>query len=96
MVSKSAAHEIQNLYLNERQFDAVAAVPDALVDAVALCGSPDRIRDQVQRWRDSPATTLNLATTDPDALRLDGRTAVCRWRTRRCRVPTDRIGVEVL
>jgi F420-dependent oxidoreductase-like protein len=67
---ESAAHEIQNLYLNERQFDAVAAVPDALVDAVALCGSPDRIRDQVQRWRDSPATTLNLATTDPDALRL--------------------------
>jgi alkanesulfonate monooxygenase SsuD/methylene tetrahydromethanopterin reductase-like flavin-dependent oxidoreductase (luciferase family) len=46
------------------------AVPDDLVDAVALVGPPDRIRDRVQLWQDGPATTLNLMTADIETVRL--------------------------
>jgi putative ABC transport system substrate-binding protein len=35
-----------------RKAQAVAAVPDALVDEIALVGSADRIRDRLQAWKD--------------------------------------------
>ena len=31
----------------------MAAVPDALVDDVALVGSADRIRDRLQAWKEA-------------------------------------------
>lgn len=64
-----AAQTIQELYLSGRNFDAAAAVPDALVDAVTLCGPRARVRDRLQRWQDSPVTTLNMQLDDLDTLR---------------------------
>ena len=46
------------------------AVPDALVDAVALVGSKARIRDQLQRWRDCPITSMNVTAYSVDTLRF--------------------------
>ena len=40
------------------------AVPDSLVDDVALCGPKSRIAERLEIWKHSPVTTLNLVTTD--------------------------------
>ena len=46
-----AAKEIQDLFLDGKKAEAAAAVPDQLVDDVALVGSADRIRDRLQAWK---------------------------------------------
>jgi F420-dependent oxidoreductase-like protein len=66
---EAAARRIQDLYLDGRQFDAVAAVPSELVDEVTLCGPKARIRDRLQLWQDSPVTSLNLTIHDVETLR---------------------------
>jgi F420-dependent oxidoreductase-like protein len=63
------AARIQELYLQGKQRDAIAAVPDALVDEVALVGPRERIAERLDAWRESGATTLIVATRDPVALR---------------------------
>jgi F420-dependent oxidoreductase-like protein len=62
------AEQIQELYLMGRQREAIAAVPDALVDAVALVGPKERIADRLDAWRETPVTTLVLGTPQPEAL----------------------------
>jgi F420-dependent oxidoreductase-like protein len=47
---EEAAVKIQDLYLAGDKGEAAAAVPDALVDDVALVGPADRIRDRLQAW----------------------------------------------
>lgn len=65
-----AADTIQELYLSGRKGEAMAAVPDALVDAVALVGPKARIKDRLQLWQDSPITTLNVQTFDVEVMRM--------------------------
>ncbi len=52
------AEVIQDLYLSGDRAGASAAVPDALVDDLALVGPPARIADQLAVWREGPITTL--------------------------------------
>jgi F420-dependent oxidoreductase-like protein len=66
---EAEAERIQALYLDGKQREAIAAVPDALVDEVALVGPRDRIADRLGAWRESGATTLLVGTRDPIALR---------------------------
>jgi F420-dependent oxidoreductase-like protein len=63
------AAQIQELYLDGKQHEAIAAVPDALVDEVALVGPRERIAERLDAWRESGASTLLVATHDPVALR---------------------------
>jgi F420-dependent oxidoreductase-like protein len=65
-----AAATIQDLYLDGKKSEAIAAVPDALVDEVALVGDRARIADRVAAFRDSGVTTLVLQARQPEALRL--------------------------
>ena len=65
-----AAARIQELYLAGRRPEAEAAVPDALVDEVALCGPAERIRERLPEWRAAGVTTLICATTQPEAIRV--------------------------
>jgi len=58
---EDAAKTIQDLYLAGKKADAEAAVPDALVDEVALCGPKERLRDQLAEWKDAGVTTLMVA-----------------------------------
>ena len=58
---EEAAHKVQDLYLAGRKAEAEAAVPDALVDEVALCGPRERIRELLGEWRASGVTTLMVA-----------------------------------
>ncbi|MBV8304432.1 MAG: LLM class F420-dependent oxidoreductase [Acidimicrobiia bacterium] len=67
---EAAATEIQDLYLDGKKQEAAAAVPDALVDEVALCGPRERIAELVEPWRSSPVTTMVLATVQTEALDL--------------------------
>jgi F420-dependent oxidoreductase-like protein len=67
---ESEAAEIQELYLGGRKNDAAAAVPDALVDEVALVGDRARIADRLEAWRESDATSLNLQARQPEALQV--------------------------
>ena len=66
---EGAAHEIQELYLSGDKGRAMAAVPDALVDDVSLCGPKERIAERLELWRNSPITTLNMMTHDIVGLR---------------------------
>ena len=63
------AERIQELYLAGKQREAIAAVPDELVDAVSLVGPKERIAERLEAWRETPVTTLVLGTTQPEALR---------------------------
>jgi F420-dependent oxidoreductase-like protein len=63
------AELIQELYLGGKQREAIAAVPDELVDAVSLVGPKERIAERLEAWRETPVTTLVLGTTQPEALR---------------------------
>lgn len=62
-----AAREIQDRFLAGDRAGATAAVPDALVDDVALVGPPERIQERLQAWTSSVVTRL-VVVTDPGAL----------------------------
>ena len=66
---EAAAEQIQTHYLAGNRGEAMMAVPNELVDEVALCGPVDRIRDRLQLWRDSPITTLNITAFDVPTVR---------------------------
>ena len=65
-----AADRIQTSYLAGDRAGAVLAVPDALVDAVALCGSRARIKDRLQLWQAAPITTLTVMTDSIETVRM--------------------------
>jgi F420-dependent oxidoreductase-like protein len=64
------AELIQELYLAGKQREAIAAVPDELVDAVSLVGPKERITERLEAWRETPVTTLILGTAQPEALQV--------------------------
>jgi F420-dependent oxidoreductase-like protein len=66
---EAEAAEIQDLYLSGDRGGAMARVPAELIDAVALVGPRDRVRDRLQIWQDSPVTTLNMTVFDIETLR---------------------------
>ena len=47
---EEAAVKIQDFFLDGKRSEAVAAVPDQLVDDVALVGPKERIKDRLQAW----------------------------------------------
>jgi F420-dependent oxidoreductase-like protein len=59
---------IQELYLSGRKDDAAAAIPTRLLQQLTLIGPPDKIRHDLEAWRDSIVTTL-LIGGDPATLR---------------------------
>jgi F420-dependent oxidoreductase-like protein len=71
---------IQDAFLGHRREEAVAAVPDALVDDVALVGSADRIRARMEAWKDAAGKrhvdTMLLQTNSLDAIRVIAEAAV--------------------
>ena len=52
----------------------MAAVPEDLIDACALVGPADRIREQLQRWKYERAprhvSSMLLGSQDPEALKV--------------------------
>jgi hypothetical protein len=60
--------KIQELYLNGHKQEAAAAVPTKLVEQLTLIGPKDKIRHDLEAWRESIVTTLLIAG-DPQTLR---------------------------
>jgi F420-dependent oxidoreductase-like protein len=67
---EEAARTIQDFYLAGKKNEAIAAVPDELVDEVALCGPRERIKDQLAAWRESGVTTLICGASSIEAVRV--------------------------
>jgi alkanesulfonate monooxygenase SsuD/methylene tetrahydromethanopterin reductase-like flavin-dependent oxidoreductase (luciferase family) len=63
-----AVDRVQDLYLAGHRKDAVAAVPDDLVDELALVGDASRVRDRLQAWASGPITTLIADPIDDDSM----------------------------
>jgi F420-dependent oxidoreductase-like protein len=60
--------KIQDLYLNGHKDDAAAAVPTKLIEELTLIGPAEKIRHDLDAWRESIVTTL-LVAGDPATLR---------------------------
>jgi F420-dependent oxidoreductase-like protein len=55
---EDVATQVQELYLAGRKQEAAAAIPLAMVEDVALVGPPSKIRDELERWKDTCITTM--------------------------------------
>src|ERR1044071_1252309 len=66
---EEAAAKIQELYLSGKKNEAVADVPDELVDEVALCGPRERIKDQLGAWREAGVTTIICGANNIESIR---------------------------
>ena len=68
------AAKIQDLYLDGKKGEAVAAVPDELVNDVHLVGPADFIRDRLGAWREAGkkhhVDTMLVGSPQPKALEL--------------------------
>jgi F420-dependent oxidoreductase-like protein len=67
---EDAAKQIQDLYLEGNKREAVAAVPDELVDEISLIGPKERIADRLEAWKESGITTMIVGAQQPEALQL--------------------------
>jgi F420-dependent oxidoreductase-like protein len=65
---EAEAETIQELYLAGHVRDAIAAVPDELVDAVSLVGPKERIAERLEAWKATPVTALLVGSPQPEAL----------------------------
>jgi alkanesulfonate monooxygenase SsuD/methylene tetrahydromethanopterin reductase-like flavin-dependent oxidoreductase (luciferase family) len=66
---EAEAAKIQELFFEGKRAEAVACVPDQFADEISLVGPIDRIRDRLAAWRETPVTTLLMASQDPSELR---------------------------
>ncbi|MBO0743808.1 MAG: LLM class F420-dependent oxidoreductase [Candidatus Dormibacteraeota bacterium] len=68
------ARRIQDLYLDGHRKEAIAAIPDALVDLVTVCGPLDRCREQLRERAaagiDELALQLEVAGDEAAAVRV--------------------------
>jgi alkanesulfonate monooxygenase SsuD/methylene tetrahydromethanopterin reductase-like flavin-dependent oxidoreductase (luciferase family) len=64
------AKQIQDLYLDGKKMEAMAAVPDKLVDEIALLGPAGRVRERLAAWKQSGVTDLIVGAGQPEALEL--------------------------
>jgi F420-dependent oxidoreductase-like protein len=55
---EDAARTVQDLYLEGKREEAMAALPDALIDTVTLCGPRDAARERIGMLRDAGVGTL--------------------------------------
>jgi F420-dependent oxidoreductase-like protein len=65
---EAEAQKIQDLYLEGKKDEAAAAVPLKLIEELALIGPPDKIRHDLEAWRESRVTALLISGT-PEQLR---------------------------
>ncbi|MDQ3944600.1 MAG: LLM class flavin-dependent oxidoreductase, partial [Actinomycetota bacterium] len=62
---EAEASRIQELYLSGNKPDAIASIPVKMVEAFALVGPPEKIRDDLEAWRESVVTTMLVSGPVP-------------------------------
>jgi F420-dependent oxidoreductase-like protein len=58
---ESMIDQVQELYLSGKKDEAGVAIPFELIEELSLIGPPDKIRDDLEPWRESIVTTLLIA-----------------------------------
>ena len=58
---EDVAEKVQQLYLEGKKGEAAAAIPLAMVEDVALVGPTDKIRDDLDKWRETCITEFLLS-----------------------------------
>jgi hypothetical protein len=70
----AAAEKIQDLFLSGKKDEAMAAVPEELIDACHLVGPAARIKDRAQRWsaaaKKGHVGSMLIGSGQPKALEL--------------------------
>jgi F420-dependent oxidoreductase-like protein len=67
---EAEAKKIQDLYLDGKKAEAMALVPNELVDRTALVGPKERIRDRVAVWKANQVPTMLIGSGQVEAIRL--------------------------
>jgi F420-dependent oxidoreductase-like protein len=57
---EDAAREVQDLYLAGKRDEAMAALPDELIDLVSLNGPADKVRERLRVYREAGVGTLGI------------------------------------
>jgi F420-dependent oxidoreductase-like protein len=60
--------EVQELFLSGKKTEAGAAIPTSLIDELSLICPKEKIRDDLEKWRESLVTTITIAG-DVDVVR---------------------------
>ncbi len=55
---EDVALKVQELYLAGKKQEAAAAIPLSMVEDVALVGPPDKIKDELERWKETCITSF--------------------------------------
>jgi F420-dependent oxidoreductase-like protein len=63
---EAEARQVQDLYLDGHKDEAAKAVPEALLEASAICGSAGYVRDRVAAFQAAGVTQLNATFIGPD------------------------------
>jgi F420-dependent oxidoreductase-like protein len=64
---EEAAKKVQDLYLDGKREEAMAALPPELIDTVALVGPRDKVRDRLAAYRDAGVGTMVITPlTEPE------------------------------
>jgi F420-dependent oxidoreductase-like protein len=66
---RGVVEEIGTLFRSGRKDEAAAAVPDELVDEIAIIGSPDHVRARIAEWAAAGVTMLVVSCRDPAQIR---------------------------
>jgi F420-dependent oxidoreductase-like protein len=65
---EEAAKEVQDLYLDGKRDEAMAALPTELIDTVALVGPKDKVRDRLAAYSDAGVGTMVITPlTEPES-----------------------------
>ncbi len=67
---EDAAKEIQDLYLEGKKEEAMAAIPEDLIDVTCLCGPLEHVRERIAAYREAGVGTLAIT---PMAFTRDDR-----------------------
>ncbi len=58
---EDVAVKVQDLYLQGKKAEAIASIPTALCEEVALIGPPEKIKEELALWADTCLTTFLLS-----------------------------------
>jgi F420-dependent oxidoreductase-like protein len=67
---ETQAKQIQDLYLEGKREEAMAAIPEELIDKVSLCGPKEHVRERLAVYREAGVGTLGIT---PIAFTKDDR-----------------------
>lgn len=66
---ESEAKNIQKLFLEGKRTEAAVAVPDQFADEISLVGPPERIKERLEAWKETPITSILIGTHNKEKLR---------------------------